>query len=143
MGSHRYNGRRPLSPKLIRFLRRRRTTWKLESCIEQREDRSRPPTCSHKIEFSFLNGNLVVPAGHPPILRNVTTNGLTLFAKETSMKTLITTLALASLVATSTVAEIVHTTHVDRGDIYQSDSLGHQSGAGRDAVGIWRGAISG
>ncbi len=43
------------------------------------------------------------------------------------MKTLITTLALASLVATSTVAEIVHTTHVDRGDIYQSDSLGHQS----------------
>jgi hypothetical protein len=25
------------------------------------------PTCSHEFEFSFLNGNLMVPAGHPPI----------------------------------------------------------------------------
>src|SRR6267143_4517755 len=25
------------------------------------------PTCSHKIELSFLNGNLMVPAGHPSI----------------------------------------------------------------------------
>jgi hypothetical protein len=43
------------------------------------------------------------------------------------MKTLITTLALASLVATSAVAKSVHTTHVDGGNLYQSDSLGHQS----------------
>jgi len=44
------------------------------------------------------------------------------------MKTIIT-LAFASLVATSAVAktEKVPTTHVDRSNIYQSDSLGHQS----------------
>jgi hypothetical protein len=29
------------------------------------------PTCSHKIEFSFLNGNLMVPAGHPSIFKDV------------------------------------------------------------------------
>jgi len=44
------------------------------------------------------------------------------------MKTLITTLALASLVATSAVAKTaVHAGHVDRSNIYESDSLGHQS----------------
>jgi hypothetical protein len=43
------------------------------------------------------------------------------------MKTLITTLALASLVATSTVAKTIRTTHVDGSNLYQSDSLGHQS----------------
>jgi hypothetical protein len=43
------------------------------------------------------------------------------------MKTLITALVLASLVATSAVAKTAHATHVDASDIYQSDSLGHQS----------------
>jgi hypothetical protein len=44
------------------------------------------------------------------------------------MKTLITTLAVASLVATSAIAQKgVDTNHVDRGHIYQSESLGHQS----------------
>jgi hypothetical protein len=43
------------------------------------------------------------------------------------MKTIITTLALASLVATSAVAKIVHTEPVDHSNVYQSESLGHQS----------------
>jgi hypothetical protein len=44
------------------------------------------------------------------------------------MKTLVITLAVASLVATSAVAKTkLHTNHVDRSNIYQSDSLGHQS----------------
>jgi hypothetical protein len=43
------------------------------------------------------------------------------------MKTLITTLALASLVATSALAKTVHATHVNGSNLYQSDSLGHQS----------------
>jgi hypothetical protein len=44
------------------------------------------------------------------------------------MKTIIAILALASLVATSAVAKTEnHATHVDRGNIYYSDSLGHQS----------------
>jgi hypothetical protein len=61
-------------------------------------------------------------------LLNVTTDSLTTLTKETSMKTLITTLAVASLVATSAIAKTqVHTKHVDRSDIYQSDSLGYQS----------------
>ena len=53
---------------------------------------------------------------------------LTTLTKETSMKTLITILAVASLVATSAVAKTkVHNNHLDRSDIYQSDSLGYQS----------------
>jgi hypothetical protein len=37
-------------------------------------------------------------------------------------------LAVASLVATSAIAKTpVHAKHVDRSDIYQSDSLGYQS----------------
>ena len=44
------------------------------------------------------------------------------------MKTLITTLTLASLVATSAFAKTaVHARHVDSSDIYPSDSMGHQS----------------
>jgi hypothetical protein len=44
------------------------------------------------------------------------------------MKTLVITLAVASLVATSAVARTkVHTNDVDRSNLYQSDSLGHQS----------------
>jgi hypothetical protein len=44
------------------------------------------------------------------------------------MKTLISTLALASLVATSAVAKTaVHTKHIDHSNVYESDSLGHQS----------------
>jgi hypothetical protein len=44
------------------------------------------------------------------------------------MKTLVITLAVASLVATSAVAKTnMHTNHADRSNIYQSDSLGHQS----------------
>ena len=45
------------------------------------------------------------------------------------MKTIIAISAFASLVATSAVAktEKGHTTHVDRSNTYQSDSLGHQS----------------
>jgi hypothetical protein len=43
------------------------------------------------------------------------------------MKTIITTLALASLVATSAVAKIVHAKPVDHSNVYQSESLGHQS----------------
>ena len=43
------------------------------------------------------------------------------------MKTLITTLALASSVATSAVAKTVHTKPVDHSNVYQSESLGHQS----------------
>jgi hypothetical protein len=44
------------------------------------------------------------------------------------MKTLVITLAVASLVANSAVAKTkLHTNHVDRSNIYQSDSLGHQS----------------
>ena len=44
------------------------------------------------------------------------------------MKTLVITLAVASLVATSAVAKTkLHTNHVDSSNIYQSDSLGHQS----------------
>jgi hypothetical protein len=43
------------------------------------------------------------------------------------MKTLITTLALAALVATSAVAKTVQTNHADRSNIYDSESLGHQS----------------
>ena len=43
------------------------------------------------------------------------------------MKTIIITLALASLVATSAVAKIVHAKPVDHGNVYQSESLGHQS----------------
>jgi hypothetical protein len=45
------------------------------------------------------------------------------------MKTIVTILAFASLVATSAVAktEKVPNTHVDRSNIYQSDSLGFQS----------------
>jgi hypothetical protein len=42
------------------------------------------------------------------------------------MKT-ITTLALASLVATSAVAKSVHTKSLDHSNVYQSESLGHQS----------------
>ena len=43
------------------------------------------------------------------------------------MKTIITTFALASLVATSAVAKSVHTKSLDHSNVYQSDSLGHQS----------------
>ena len=43
------------------------------------------------------------------------------------MKTIITTLALASLVATSAVAKSVHTKPADYSNVYQSESLGHQS----------------
>ena len=43
------------------------------------------------------------------------------------MKTIITTLALASLVATSAVAKSVHTESLDHSNVYQSESLGHQS----------------
>jgi hypothetical protein len=44
------------------------------------------------------------------------------------MKTLVITLAVASLVATSAVAKTrTQTNHVDHSNIYQSDSLGHQS----------------
>ena len=43
------------------------------------------------------------------------------------MKTIITTLALASLVATSAVAKSVHTKSLDHSNVYQSESLGHQS----------------
>src|SRR5262249_13390539 len=48
---------------------------------------------------------------------------------ETSMKTSLAILVFASLVATSAVAKIEkgQTTHFDRSDTYQSDSLGHQS----------------
>ena len=56
------------------------------------------------------------------------TDSLTTLTKETSMKTLIATLAVASLVATSAIAKTpVNAKHVDRSDIYQSDSLGYQS----------------
>ena len=41
------------------------------------------------------------------------------------MKILVITLAVASVVATSAVANTkMHTEHVDRSNIYQSDSLG-------------------
>ena len=44
------------------------------------------------------------------------------------MKTLITTLALASLVATSAFAQTAaRSGHVDHGNVYESESLGHQS----------------
>ena len=45
------------------------------------------------------------------------------------MKTIIAISLFASLVATSAVAktEKGHTTRVDRSNVYQSDSLGHQS----------------
>jgi hypothetical protein len=45
------------------------------------------------------------------------------------MKTIIAISVFASLVATSAVAktEKGHTTNVDRTNMYQSDSLGHQS----------------
>ncbi len=45
------------------------------------------------------------------------------------MKTIIAISVFASLVATSAIAktEKGHTTPVDRTNIYQSDSLGHQS----------------
>jgi hypothetical protein len=44
------------------------------------------------------------------------------------MKILVITLAVTSVVATSAVANTkMHTKHVDRSNIYQSDSLGHQS----------------
>jgi hypothetical protein len=44
------------------------------------------------------------------------------------MKTLITALALASLVAASAFAETaIHTKHIDHSNVYESDSLGHQS----------------
>jgi hypothetical protein len=44
------------------------------------------------------------------------------------MKTLITTLVLASLVATSAFAKTaVHTRHVDHSNTFESESLGHQS----------------
>jgi hypothetical protein len=43
------------------------------------------------------------------------------------MKTIITTLALASLVATSAVAKSAHTESLDHSNVYQSESLGHQS----------------
>jgi hypothetical protein len=36
-------------------------------------------------------------------------------------------LALASLVATSAVAKSVHTASLDHSNVYQSESLGHQS----------------
>jgi len=44
------------------------------------------------------------------------------------MKTLIAALALVSFFAASAAAKTaVHTTHVDRSNTYESDSLGHQS----------------
>jgi hypothetical protein len=43
------------------------------------------------------------------------------------MKTIITTLALVSLVATSGGAKLVHTKSVEHSNVYQSESLGHQS----------------
>jgi hypothetical protein len=44
------------------------------------------------------------------------------------MKILVITLAAASVVATPAVANTkMHAKHVDRSNIYQSDSLGHQS----------------
>ena len=44
------------------------------------------------------------------------------------MKILITTLALASLVATTAFAKTaVHTRNVDHSNVYESESLGHQS----------------
>jgi len=50
------------------------------------------------------------------------------------MKTIITILMFASLVATSAVAktEKGNTAPVDRSNIYQSDSLGHQSSPNPD-----------
>ena len=50
------------------------------------------------------------------------------------MKTIIAILVFASFVATSTVAktEKGDTTRVDRSNIYQSDSLGHQSSPNPD-----------
>jgi hypothetical protein len=50
------------------------------------------------------------------------------------MKTIIATLVFASLIATSAIAktEKGNTTHVDRSNIYQSDSLGHQSSPNPD-----------
>ncbi len=43
------------------------------------------------------------------------------------MKIIITRLALASLVATSAAAKSVHTESLDHSNVYQSESLGHQS----------------
>jgi hypothetical protein len=71
----------------------------------------------------------------------VPTNGLASFKERNSMKTLITTLALTSLVATSAVAKSeVHSKHIKRvepayySNIYESDSLGHQSYPNPDRV---------
>jgi hypothetical protein len=44
------------------------------------------------------------------------------------MKTLITTLVLTSLIATSAFANAaVHARHVDQSNVFESESLGHQS----------------
>jgi hypothetical protein len=43
------------------------------------------------------------------------------------MKTLITTLALASMVASAFANTAVHARHVDQSNTFESESLGHQS----------------
>jgi hypothetical protein len=57
----------------------------------------------------------------------ITLHTSTYFHRRQSMKTIVTTLAVASLIATAAVAKTNRANHVDRSDIYQSDSLGYQS----------------